>query len=495
MSRIVSRKLSHLVAGLLMLHLLSASGQAQAPPSPGVQYAGRHIGFAPKNGRVHPAPPPRQRQTGNLTAAESLAKSIAGVGSSNLRTANAQVARAGLDVGIPTPIAEGEYVEDSPMIVDDGGTYCDSPGVFVNGGSCNSEYGCMQPMLWGGVEYLYWWTKGMQVPALATTSPTGTAQDSAGVLGQLGTTTLFGNETLNESGRSGMRYRLGLWLDPCQQTGLEFSYLNLSGEQTNFSASNPVTGILARPFQDVVAASQDARLIVFPNLVSGSLNIAAETDFQTAEVLMRRASSSCHWTTLDYYFGYRYAELEDTIGITESTISLAAPTTDTAFDLSDRFHTQNEFHGGQIGVRATRCSSPLWSVEFLGKFALGNTRSRTSISGQTVVTPTTGDASTQAAGLLTQTSNIGQFEASELSTIIECGATLRRHLSDNVAFTFGYTFFLWTDVARAGDQIDTGLNVSQIPPGTLTGEARPAVTSQLDDFWAQGLRVGMELGF
>lgn len=103
---------------------------------------------------------------------------------------------------------------------------------------------------------------------------------------------------------------------PLPKMGIEFTYLQLAGESTDFSSSTPATGILARPFQDVTTNNQDSRLLVFPNLVSGSVNVLADSDFNTGEVSLRRVGSSCNWTTLDYYFGYRYANLEDSVTIT-----------------------------------------------------------------------------------------------------------------------------------------------------------------------------------
>ena len=63
---------------------------------------------------------------------------------------------------------------------------------------------CSPPgRFWLRGEYLMWWTSGMDLPPLVTTSPQGTPQNQAGVLGQSGTTILFGGQTVNGDGRSG----------------------------------------------------------------------------------------------------------------------------------------------------------------------------------------------------------------------------------------------------------------------------------------------------
>ncbi len=69
-------------------------------------------------------------------------------------------------------------------------------------GSCT----CLQNRLELRGEYLLWWTKGSQVPALVTTSPSDTSRENAGVLGQAGTSILFGDSELNGETRSGGRF-------------------------------------------------------------------------------------------------------------------------------------------------------------------------------------------------------------------------------------------------------------------------------------------------
>jgi hypothetical protein len=455
-----------------------AWGQESATDGlPGGQYRGQHIGFSPRYGRVHP---PLSR-TERIKAANAAAVA-------NRRPMAADVAQA--EFASPEPVA-AEMFGEGEMIYEDGG--------IMSGDIGGAEVGYagpyVNPLVWARADYLLWWTKGMDVPALVSSSPAGTVQDEAGVLGLRNTSVLFGDDQINGDSRGGGRFTIGRWIDSCETKGLEFTYLGLAEESRSFSADNAGFPILARPFRDVQSDSQDARLINFPNLVEGSLVIDASTDFQTAEVLFRRPSQSFGWSSLDMYAGYRFAELEDMLSISEATESLSGPTDGTTFELSDRFDTRNQFHGGQVGIRAVNRSSCDWSMEFLGKLALGSTRTKTTIGGETFVRVPTGETSTQPAGLLVQSSNRGTFETDEFSTIIELGVSLRRHFGANWAAAFGYNFLLWTDVARAGDQIDSSINVSQIPPGTLSGEARPAFAVQTSDFWAQGLSFGLEYNY
>lgn len=77
----------------------------------------------------------------------------------------------------------------------------------------------------------------------------------------------------------------------------------------------------------------------------------------------------------------------------------------------------------------------------------------------------------------------------------ELGITLGYDFTCRLRATFGYTFLYWSKVARPGEQIDTELNPSQFPPGTLVGAPHPQFVFHTSDFWAQGLNFGLEYRF
>jgi hypothetical protein len=63
----------------------------------------------------------------------------------------------------------------------------------------------------------------------------------------------------------------------------------------------------------------------------------------------------------------------------------------------------------------------------------------------------------------------------------------------------GYTFLYLSRVARPGDQIDPALNPNRVPIdngfGTPGGPDRPTLDFKSTGFWAQGVNIGVELGF
>lgn len=332
----------------------------------------------------------------------------------------------------------------------------------------------------------------MNAPPLVTTSPIGTPQAQAGVLGQPGITILFGNGDLVDDTRSGARFTFGKWLDAGHCNGIEVNYLILGGETDSFNAGLNQFNILARPFFDAVGNAEDSRLIAFPGLVQGTLNIAASSELQSLEVLYRHAGCESWGCHIDWLVGYRFAELEDRVRIDESTAALAGPPAGTTFDLFDQFDTRNTFHGAEFGLVGDWRIDNCWSCETFAKFAIGGTTYRAGVAGQTITTDAAGASTTAQGGLLAQTTNIGNYQWDDFAAMSEFGFTLRRELACGLAATFGYNFLYWSNVARAGEIIDTTINTSQVPPGNLVGTARPTIQQRIDDFWAQGLRFGLE---
>lgn len=376
------------------------------------------------------------------------------------------------------------------------------PGVQVMGDACGGECSpcaaapacCPPPRFYGSAEYLMWWLDGMGTPPLVTTSPDGTAQDEAGVLGQPGTSILFGGSDMDADSVSGGRFALGMWLDPCQNQGLEASYFTLGTLTSSYGASDADFSVLARPFYNTVDGEQDSRLIAFDGLVSGSVLATATTKFEGGEFLFRQAVQRECWAEIDLLFGYRWLQQEDGLLIQEATQSLAAATAGTSFDLFDRFDTRNSYHGGELGLSLRRQIAACWTLEILGKLAIGKVNSEVTIDGQIITVASTG-TTVNPNGLLAQPTNIGTYERDKLATATEVGVKLKRTFGNGIDFTIGYTFLYLSDVLRAGDQIDPNINVSQLPPGPLTGAAFPEFEFQSSGFWAQGLSLGIEACF
>ena len=98
-------------------------------------------------------------------------------------------------------------------------------------------------------------------------------------------------------------------------------------------------------------------------------------------------------------------------------------------------------------------------------------------------------------GLLALPTNIGQYETDSFATVPQVQVNFGYDWKPWLRGTVGYRFLYWSQVARAGEQIDTDINLSQLDPDGLVGEPRPEFEFVLSDFWAHGLNVGLECWF
>ena len=337
---------------------------------------------------------------------------------------------------------------------------------------------------WAEAEYLYWQTKGDRLPALVTTGVTG-------VLGAPGTSVLFGQSTVNEDWRSGVRVRAGYWLDPTRNMGIEAHFFGLENASTNFFASSSGTPLLARPFFNTTINAQDAMLIAAPGIAAGQVSANETSRLLGAGIAFRKQlCEACALGPIAGIVGYRYVHLRDELGISSS---INAAQLATAFAASDQFETRNDFHGLDLGVTGLIASGP-WRFEWLAKVALGATFTNIAVNGSTTISA--GGITTTAPGrLLALPTNMGNFNNERLSVVPELDARISYQFSPQLRAVVGYNFMYWTGVVRPGGVIDTTVNPTQIPPGTLVGTARPAPKADTSDFWAHGVSVGLAYSF
>jgi hypothetical protein len=386
----------------------------------------------------------------------------------------------------------------------------------------DASYAAQSPRsnFWLRGEYLAWWVKDARVPALITTGQAG-ATTLPGVLGQSDTNVLFGGNDMDNRFRSGGRFSAGLWLNCCQTIGLDASYFFLGSRSVGFAgASSGALGspLIARPFFDVLTGTQNAQLVAFPAL-AGATNILAGTGTGLASGNIQASMYSrlqggdinafcCICSGCDYWaqalVGFRYMQLNEGIGVTESSVVNSALPAGSPFfggstiSISDQFDTRNNFYGGQVGLRGELRTGRMF-VEVQGKVALGVTNQVVDINGSTVITASNGVSTVTPAGFLASGSNSGRFTRNRFAVVPEAGINVGADITGHLRAFVGYTFMYWSSVVRPGDQIDVGLSGTQIPTDSRfnpqAGPARPGVLLQETDFWAHGLNVGLELHF
>jgi len=349
-------------------------------------------------------------------------------------------------------------------------------------------------------EWLYWATSGNPLPPLVTTSPPGTAQPIAGVLGAgPNTLVLFGGRNYDGDIRSGFRTQVVYWLDECQQCGLSGDFFFLGRAQSSFAGAGP-NNVLARPFTNAITGLPDAELVSLPGVLNGGVAVDTYTDVigGGAGVIHNLCCNPCVGR-VDLTLGYRYLRLTDDLTVWENLSARegSAAAVGTTFQIRDHFRARNDFHGGVIGLSGERRFDRFF-VSGWASVALGVSHQVLTVDGSTVVTGPTGAVTAVGpGGLLTAPSNIGEYERNDFAVLPEAGVRLGYQVAPRMRAYVGYTFLYLSKVTRSGDMIDTRVNPNQLTPAItpVTGPALPAFDPRTRDFWAQGVSVGVQFLF
>ena len=462
-----NRSILHLAAilGILGLGFWASPAAAQLAPwqqPPGAD--GRDQSNAP-----HPNPLPEEEGISSGTASLDLPGSRP-----ELATPDQS----------PTPWANEEYERDG------------GPFGFGRGFLPNLAYESVHDRFWVRGEFLAWWSKGFATPPLLTTSPTGTAESQAGVLGEAGTSVLFGGKELSGGFRPGERISFGTWLGNSQTWGVEASYLQLSRQTEYFNASGVSLPILARPFFNSETGQQDAQIVNYPGQQGGTFSSAVATELQVAEVLVRKNLNRQPGLEFDLVGGYRYQQLEDHLAVDDV---LTFSGTQSAFPAgsvvqqSDRFDTRNVFQGGVLGV-STSLRREGWTFDTLLKVAVGQTHSRVAISANRYDDSRTDGnvAPRRPAGFAQQHRRVRQQSVLGRAGI---GPDLGLRFLAAVAGDPGLRLRLLEQrgPARRSDRPEH--RPAAISPPAITNAARPEFSLHTSDYWVQGLNLGLDLRF
>jgi hypothetical protein len=350
---------------------------------------------------------------------------------------------------------------------------------------------------WMSTDYLIGWIRRTHLPPLVTTSPAGTPQTAAGVLGQPGTTILFGNERANGDCRSGVRMNLGGWLADEHAVGIDFGFFLVESRADLFSASSDGSLILARPFLDAskTPAVPTSNLIAFPGLSTGSVAVSANSGmFYGAHLDLQEAILENQNFRLKSLAGYRFLRFDDGLEI-QQTLFPTGPGffPGTRLDAMDAFAAHNTFHGGEIGL-ITQFFGCRWSLDFLAKIAFGNLQRDVIIAGNNVVSIPGSAPVSSPGGLLAQVTNIGERTSNDWVGAPEIGVNVGWNATTNLRLRAGYTLLLLYDVARASDQVDLTVNANLLQ-GSGVGPLRPAFNLERSTIWLQTLNLGAELTF
>lgn len=346
--------------------------------------------------------------------------------------------------------------------------------------------------LWLRGQYLLWWTKGNPLPALVSTSAPGTRPEQVGVPGSPGFDVLFGDQNIADEDRGGGWLTLGYWLDDSRTLGLQVDWFLVGNDKSTgrFAAASDGTPILARPFYDVGLGQPAAAKVALPGVMTGAIGVASSGELNSGGVLLRRHWRSGSRGRIDLLGGYRHFAFREDLTIADS-LKLTAPVdgwdAGTTQDSWDSFATDNDFHGGELGLNLEFYRAS-WSLNLLAKLALGSVQQESSIDGwTTIVTPDPGSQTYESpGGLLSQPTNIGRHRRHEFAVLPELDVNLQYRVTEQFSLTLGYTLVCFSRVLRTGGQIDTA--ISSTPPAE-----HPAAVLRDTGFWVQGISLGAQL--
>lgn len=355
--------------------------------------------------------------------------------------------------------------------------------------NCYASSGCFDPF-WADAEYLYWQIKDSPVPV---------------PLVQTDTETVLGASNVNTNWRSGGRFSIGYWFDPCEACGLEASYFFLAKNSKTQSVSSsglPGSTDLLLPFFNAVDNEESNVNISYSggsNAFSGLARLKISNSTQGAELnVVTSIPFYCNWN-VGALIGFRYWNFDEHL-----TFFTDSPyiNVDDVFQTTDKFKARNNFYGGQIGL-GFQYTYDCFFLDFKGKVALGAVFENAIIDGSFSTNDFTDYTTVQTfeGGYFAQSTNIGNHRKTKFSVLPEVNVDIGYQLQNWMRVKVGYTFLYVSQMLWAGKEIDRNINPTQsaaiayTPDAALVGVALPKALFKSGSFWAQGVSVGVDFRF
>jgi hypothetical protein len=359
------------------------------------------------------------------------------------------------------------------------------------------EVSAQPDRLYGAAEYLLWWTRD---------SPAPTPLVSDDTLDTPGVHVFIGGEDIDTGEHHGGRFTIGYWLTGDHAWGLEARYFFLPETTvSNRVSSSGALGsqVLFVPFFDVFPGSDGSPsgeslfAIAIPEAFQASVTESLESSLDGGELNLVRGLLSRPGWRLELLGGVRYLNLSETYTFDVYTPQVPPLPVD-VFQLRDVFDADNEFYGGQAGVRG-EYRRGRWFANGAVKVALGAMRESVDIDGHFITNDFTNFGPTQQfpGGLFAQPTNMGSHHQDVFAVVPELTLNVGYRLTSWASVFLGYTFLYASNVVRPAEQLDRNINPTQSPAftadpsATLVGQASPSFRFRETDFWAQGVNFGV----
>jgi hypothetical protein len=370
-------------------------------------------------------------------------------------------------------------------------------------------------------------------PLITTGSP---ADAIPGAIGQPGTQVVFGNKHYNFHRTAGVKASIGSYIGPDKNVSVDIDGFWIFSRTRHFSISaNPGEApLIARPYYDVRRASERARIVssnsVATGFFSGSSSALIKTQFWGGELNIgyhpcSQQAVGCHTCgeiaarqkqpcdknmTGGLFVGFRYLRLFEKLKIkdvmdpfgTPSGLSFNGSTHPVTLPDSlkdeDQFRTNNDFFGGQIGIKGDYAFNCWMSLGFYGKAAFGVTEQKYKSEGWTTWESSVFGDQYAVGGVLVQPNNMVHEKKWKYAWVPEAGVNFSIEPFSHLRFLVGYSFLWWSKIVRPGEQINNEVNSGQIPGNAAfytPAVQKPNNHLKETSFWLQAVNFGVSFDF
>ncbi|PJD95783.1 MAG: hypothetical protein CK425_07715 [Parachlamydia sp.] len=367
-----------------------------------------------------------------------------------------------------------------------------------------NSYDVCKPSIqfWVNTEYLFWKIKNSPNPVpLLVTAPF--ANNRVPLIGVLGTSVVIGHENVRTDWRSGGRFTLGLGFEGTYCFGTEINYFFLpDGSKSQRAASSGLPGsiFLSVPYFDTTTRRESSSPVAEPGSFSGLVNFKLTNRLQGAELNGFATLYSNYAFKINALAGFRYLNFNERLRLHVNSPAINIP--QEIFLVSDKFHTNNNFYGGQIGLAGEYFCNRFF-INAKGKVALGAMQQEVNIKGEFITNVFNGFGAPQTflGGYFALPSNRGRHRKTCFAVVPEVNVNLGYQIMDCLRIQAGYTFLYANKMLWAGKQINRNINPTQsslyefTATPTPTGKISPKASLKSESFWVQGLNVSLEFEF
>jgi hypothetical protein len=352
---------------------------------------------------------------------------------------------------------------------------------------------------WVGGDYLIYWLKPAQVPVLVAGARPGQPLFP-----------LIGGREYEYGPFTGGRIHAGMWLNDRHTFGVGASGFMTEQRSVSAAVNSGPDGspLLVRPFLDALLARPAELLVASPGVLAGGAWTRTGARLAGADLFSIRNLAYCRNYSLDFLAGLKYLDLDEYLELTQVTRPIGggvvvldntrfAGDGEPALTIADRFRTRNQFLGSVLGFRGEYRFGPAF-VNLTARGGIGTNRQSVDIDGYSEVA-VPGVPRIPGGLLALQGANLGRRATNRFAVVTEVGAQFGVQVTRSARVLVGYDFLYLNTVARPGDQIDPIINTRLVPTSTtfrsLTGLTSPIRTRAQDDWYAHGVRLGMELQY